>query len=151
MGVAGLAQQQQYRVVLQRRGAGDWYALKISPDWAYGKAPVDAGVQALERYMQQFRESVADLAVSGADQLRVLVTPMLRAGRPEPFTLPQLLEHRVRREAEQFREAQDRLERAKGKLKSALADAAAAGVPQHVLVRRSGWSRETLRKHAQGL
>ncbi|HET6356319.1 hypothetical protein [Streptomyces sp.] len=139
----------QYRIELQRRGDGDWYTHNISPHWYHANAPIGAGIQALERYLASVRETVADLVAADAEQLRILVTPMQRASRPDVFTLHDLLEYRVRREAAQLKADESRVQQSKVRLKAAVADAAAAGIPQHVLVRQSGWSRETLRKHAR--
>ncbi|MEU3410486.1 MULTISPECIES: hypothetical protein [unclassified Streptomyces] len=139
-----------FAVEVHRRSAGDWRVQAVTPSWFYGYHAADAAVQAFDRYMAHYRQTVADLVAPGAPALRILVRVQGADGRPVVFILRSVLEHKVRRDAGRRREALARLEEATEALQSSLRDAAAAGVRQADLARISGWSRETLRKLNRG-
>ncbi|GGW60493.1 hypothetical protein [Streptomyces xantholiticus] len=132
-----------YTVDVQRRGSEGWYSQRISPNWVHAVTPADAAVQAFDRYVKKYGETIASLVAPGSHELQVLVHLQRE---PAVFPLHGVLEHKVRRDFGRRREAEARLERATDALRASVREAAMAGVRQAHLARISGWSRETLRK-----
>ncbi|MEU2224815.1 hypothetical protein [Streptomyces sp. NPDC018347] len=143
-------QRLAFTVEVQRRGQEDWYAQAVTPSWFYGFHAADAAVQAFDRYVTHYRQSVEALVAPDAHALRILVRVQGAGGRTAVFSLRSVLEHKVRRDTGRRREALARLEEATEALQSSLRDAATGGVRQADLARISGWSRETLRKLNRG-
>ncbi|MEV8541164.1 hypothetical protein [Streptomyces sp. NPDC051572] len=135
-----------YRMEVQLRDEHGWQVRKISPEWGSGGSPVDLAVDAFQAYLSQHGRTLEEVTAPGAPAVRVLVRSPQRGGRPEVFVLRELMEQRVRRAAALRADAERRLRDARRLLRTAVAEASDAGIPQSVLVRLSGWSRETLRR-----
>ncbi|MEW1827220.1 hypothetical protein [Streptomyces sp. NPDC088196] len=135
-----------YRMEVQLRDAEGWQVRKISPEWGSGGSAIDLAVDAFHAYLSQHGRTLDEVTAPGAPEVRVLVRSPQRGGRPAVFVLRELMEQRVRRAADLRADAENRLRNARELLRTAVAEASDAGIPQSVLVQLSGWSRETLRR-----
>jgi hypothetical protein len=135
-----------FRMEVQVQEGREWRVQKISPEWGSGGAPVDLAVDAFQAYLVQHGRSLEEVTAAGAAAVRVVVRSPGRATRPVVFGLRELMEQRVRRAAALRADAERRLRDARRLLRTAVTEASAAGIPQSVLARLSGWSRETLRR-----